>query len=167
LHKNIIDVAKNVYGIDILSEEIDILKNKGYLNLYNINILNDPIPNNLKKINFDKIILGEILEHINNPSHFLNLVKQNFKFKEIIITVPNAFYIGNFFNNFKNKELVNSDHRYWFTPYTISKQVYLANLVVKNIYFSNYRLNRYNLIMRLIKSKFPFFNTTIVVIVSK
>jgi len=165
LHKKIMDVSNKVYGIDIIQKEIVKLRKKGYSNLYCVNILKDKIPTKLKKIYFDEIVLGKILEHINNPVRFLSIIKKNFKFKEIIITVPNAFYIGNFLNCFRNTECVNSDHRYWFTPYTISKNVYLSGLSVKKMFFSYNRLNKYNLILRFIKFKFPFLNSTIVLLV--
>jgi hypothetical protein len=75
------------------------------------------------KNKWDYIIMGEILEHVENPCSFLNKVSHACKesIEKILITVPNAFRLNNF-NLAKNGiELINSDHYYWFTPYTLMK----------------------------------------------
>ena len=40
---------------------------------------------------------------------------------ELVITVPNAMSIKNTVFSFSNKEQINSDHYYWFSPYTLSR----------------------------------------------
>jgi hypothetical protein len=41
--------------------------------------------------------------------------------RTVIITVPNAFRGGNVINIFQNREVINSDHRFFYTPYTLLK----------------------------------------------
>lgn len=85
----------------------------------------------LKESQWDYLVLGEVLEHIGNPVQFLEGIHRNFKgkAKEIIITVPNAFYESNLYRVFRNTEPINTDHRFWFTPYTLSKVAYDAGFL--------------------------------------
>jgi hypothetical protein len=74
---------------------------------------------------FDIALFGEVVEHIPNPGDFLKSFRQNYgrNFDKVIITVPNAFRGGNIKNILVNAETINSDHRFFFTPYTLSKIV--------------------------------------------
>ena len=84
---------------------------------------------------WDYMILGELIEHVDNPVAFLRTIKQKFqgKVNKIIITVPNAFNILSAKYMKKNVECINSDHRYWFSPYTLLKVATLSG-------FYNYEL---------------------------
>ena len=90
----------------------------------------------LKSEQWQYIVLGEVLEHINNPVEFLTQLNSNFKghVDSIIITVPNAFALKNIKNAFRNVEEINSDHRYYFTPYTLGKILTLSGY--RNMEFS-------------------------------
>jgi hypothetical protein len=69
------------------------------------------------------------------------------------------------------KEIINSDHRFWFTPYTISKVVASAGYYPERIIYANLqRLTIPQLFVRKVKRmiglnvKYPFyyFNTIII-----
>lgn len=72
---------------------------------------------------FDIALFGEVVEHIPNPASFLGRFRENYGdvVKKIVITVPNAFTGGNIKGALSNTETINSDHRFFFTPYTIAK----------------------------------------------
>ena len=62
------------------------------------------------------------------------------------------------------KEIINSDHRFWFTPYTISKVLASAGYKPEKITYSNLqKLSVPELIIRKlklltgIKVKYPFY----------
>ena len=121
LHSLLSKNAKECYGVDINKEAVEYLCSKGYRNIYCADITKE-IPPELNGVHFDIIILGEILEHINDPIAFLATLHKTFVFDhQLIITVPNAFFLENFKNILGHFERINSDHRYWFTPYTIAK----------------------------------------------
>ena len=82
----------------------------------------DPIAE-ISREKFDVALFGEVVEHIPNPVEFLKRFRKTYcsNFKKIIITVPNAFRAGNVLGIARNTETINSDHRFFFTPYTISK----------------------------------------------
>jgi hypothetical protein len=41
--------------------------------------------------------------------------------RELVTTTPNVFRIQNLINTLRAREYINSDHRYWFSPYTLAK----------------------------------------------
>ena len=71
-----------------------------------------------------------MLEHIDDPVGFLVALREKFSgcVQELIITVPNAFSQKNHERAREGIEKINSDHRYWFTPYTLAKVVVSAGL---------------------------------------
>lgn len=136
----------DVLGIDINQEAVDYVNQHGFSAkpVYCANItapdFAQSIPVGLEKFQF--ILLGEIIEHVDNPTAFLqdarkNLEEQGF-YGTYIITVPNAFCMmrgGVYANGIEN---VNSDHRYWFTPYTIAKVMISAGVLPEELWFVNY-----------------------------
>ena len=129
LHKLITEVSEETIGIDINKEGIDYLRNK--LNIKNVmyaDIITDDIPE-IKNKKWDYMILGEIMEHVDNPIHFLNTIREKYQdeVNQIIITVPNVLVKNRTDLMYKNSmELINTDHRYWFTPFTLTKVMYQA-----------------------------------------
>jgi hypothetical protein len=173
LHKLLTDNSSNCIGIDIDRESIGYIKNNlGYTNVFHGDILTDDF-DELKQIRWDYVVFGEIMEHIDNPVNFLKVFKTRYgeNVERFIITVPSIYNKRQFGNMLKFKEVINSDHRFWFTPYTISKIVAEAGYNPENITFSNLqKLTIPELIIRKlkrlagIKVKYPFyyFNTIII-----
>lgn len=124
LHARLLKVADKCIGVDVDKEAFDfICANYSFPDLYLHDVIRDaPLPAIIDG-QWDYMILGEILEHINDPVTFLNqLVTKYGKYvKRIIITVPNALDLTNIRHAKNHKEYINSDHRYWFTPYTLAK----------------------------------------------
>lgn len=138
-HNMLIDNADKCIGIDINSETVEYIKEK-----YNIEGLyvGDITSSGLDFICEDKwdyLILGEVLEHIDNPQKFLFDIKDNYGkyFDKMIITVPNAWYYMNFVNMLSHREMINPDHRFWFTPYTLMKVCSSAGFKVSKLEMVN------------------------------
>ena len=137
LHQKLMNVA-DVYGVDINKEGVDYLKEKyAYENIYAFDLRKDEIPKELLSIQFDYILLPDVIEHIGNPVEFVELIRTKFKdnVDKIILTTPNSFRLNNVISTFKNVELINTDHRFWFTPYTLSKIVTDAGYKIETINF--------------------------------
>ena len=176
LHKLITDNSKNCIGIDIDRESIAYIKNSlGYTNVFHGDILSDDF-DAIKQTKWDYVVFGEIMEHIDNPVNFLKVFKSRFgaNVERFIITVPSIYNKRQFGNMLKYKEVINSDHRFWFTPYTISKIVAAAGFIPENITFSNLqKLTIPELIIRKlkrfagIKVKYPFFYFNTIIITGK
>ena len=135
LHKQLSQVSAKCLGIDINAEAVEYIKSKGINNVIIEDITKSDI-SQIKNEKWDYLLLAEMLEHIDNPVEFLRKIVENYKnnIGSFIITVPNAFgliHLGNVLN--LGKEIVNSDHRYWFTPYTLWKVIHQAGLYLDNL----------------------------------
>lgn len=149
LHKLLVENTQKCIGIDINREAIEYVKNKlNISDVYCLDVLKDDI--DLGNETWDYVILGEMIEHVDNPVDFLKIIRQKFqgKVKKIIITAPNVFNV--FYAKYlkKNIEYINTDHRYWFSPYTLSKVAAISG-------FSNCELTYAHIV------KLPFFKTAI------
>ena len=166
LHKLITDNASNCIGIDIDKESIEFIKKElGYKNVYHGDILTD----DFKIINEDRwdyAVFGEIIEHLDNPVNFLKVFKEKYgkNVSGFIITVPSIYNRSQFRNMMQYKEIINSDHRFWFTPYTISKVLASAGYKPEKItLFKPSELSVSQLIIRKlkilagIKVEYPFY----------
>lgn len=139
LHKELSDVASRCYGIDIEERGVAYMRDQlNYRDVKAINIIEQDDAELLNE-NWDYVLLPEILEHIGNPLNFLSTLHNKLKgrVERIIITVPHAFYRGNFKHTTKGVERINSDHRFWFTAFTLCKLMTDAGYQVERVLFAN------------------------------
>ncbi len=134
VHGRLRKVASFCMGIDICSEGVEYIKN--VLNFSDV-LCGDvfDLSTIINRSNFDSIVMGDVLEHLDSPVLFLTRMREIYgaKVKEILISVPNAFKWENFIYGLSNKEVINSDHRYWYTPYTLSKVCLQAGWSIRDI----------------------------------
>lgn len=138
--------CRHVIGIDINREAVAYVNQKGFASreVYYADVTSPDFCNQipLAESVFDCVLLGEILEHVDNPTLFLTSMKANMErlgFQgEYIITVPNAFCMLRGGKYGSGIECINSDHRYWFTPYTIAKVLTAAGITPIELWFVNY-----------------------------
>lgn len=140
LHARLVASSKVCIGIDIDQEAVEEIKRKtSFQEVYALDITKDTFPEGYGSTRWDMMILGEILEHIDNPVYFLAKIKERFSgnLSEVVVTVPNAFSLQNIKGIFKGKEIINTDHRYWFTPFTLAKVGVMAGLKPIEYYYSS------------------------------
>lgn len=138
LHKIITDISKTCIGIDINEEAIEYIKKKYAGKNFANNIYAADITSNFlkeKNIKAEYLLMGEILEHIDNPVNFMKeiIAKNKGQIRKIIITVPNMYNIHTRIFSWFNIEQINTDHRYWFSPITLWKVASRAGLKVESI----------------------------------
>jgi len=125
-------------GIDNNEQAINYLKKQyGISNIIYADVLDPHFQNEEVFSNtWDYILLGEVLEHINNPVFFLEQLKKKFKscVRKILISVPNA-YGQVTIQAYKSRkiEFINSDHRFWFSPYTLAKVMHQSGISLDKI----------------------------------
>jgi len=147
-------ICSKCIGIDNNKAAIEILKNLNIENCYHYDLFESNIAE-IENETYDYILLGEILEHISNPVAFLIKIRQKFKNSvKIIITVPNALSSKNFYNIKKGIEEINTDHKYWFTPYTIAKVATDAGFKFESLYFVD--RSKINIFDKIIKWYYYF-----------
>jgi hypothetical protein len=135
-HALLTQSSSECLGIDINQQGIDLLRTDlGIVNIHYGDVTANQLIPAITKQQWDYAVFGEIIEHIDNPVLFLKEFINNYgdHVNSVIITVPNAFKASNLRMAFKSMEVINSDHRYWFTPYTIWKVVERAGLSVERI----------------------------------
>ncbi len=123
LHGLLCDNAETCLGIDINQTGIDYIKNQlGYPLVEQLDI-GEETSAVISQSKWDALVLAEIVEHFDNPVTFLANIRERYKpyVNSIIVTVPNAFALKNHRHSKQHIERINSDHRFWFTPYTIAK----------------------------------------------
>jgi len=168
LHGELIKSAEKVIGVDIDNAAVSYLLAMGYNNIYSFDITRDTPPDEISNDKWDYMIVGEVLEHVDNPVLFLKEIKEKFQgiVESFVITVPNAFSLRNFLNSLRNTEAINSDHRYWFTPYTLSKVCIRAGYKITNLLIArNSLINSIFPLKKIFFKKFPILRDTIVIII--
>jgi SAM-dependent methyltransferase len=126
LHGILSAVAEKCVGIDVEEQGYQFVQRE--LGIMNIRLLDLTRPLGesdvclLRETHSDLILCPEVLEHITNHQQLLqNLWKISGPATRLLVTVPNAFQFGNFVNALRGFESINSDHKYWFTFYTLSR----------------------------------------------
>lgn len=165
LHKFIKDNAKSVIGVELDTTRAKKLQKKGY----NI-IIGDAESININK-QFDVIIAGDIIEHLNNPGLFLENVKKHLK-KEgtFICNTPNIYSF-----NFAMRSLIQGgnvkhldEHTPGFTEQLLNELFSRHNLRIKTtIYFSHKEKTIGSLVIRTAGKLRKKWNENIIVIAEK
>jgi hypothetical protein len=134
---NLKESTSELIGIDINKEGLNELKSHGfnveYLDVFSVDETH-PICNE----NFDFIVVSHVIEHIPDLFGFLTAIKNKFKFKNIIIAVPNAYKYKSLLNVvFLKKEVISNDHFHTFSPTTAIKITESIGFSVCNVYFDD------------------------------
>jgi SAM-dependent methyltransferase len=118
----------DIYGIDINVEGVQYLQSLGC----KCHVLNALHLDELRANNYDVVLLGDIIEHMADPSSFLIKVRSCLQPEGIVIcTTPNAFHYLNTLSILIHKRVTRRQHTTWFCSVTL-----------KNIFrFSGFRLN--------------------------
>lgn len=121
LHKIITENSARCLGVDIDRQSVEYVRTEiGFSNVVAGDVTKDEIKE-IYESSWDYVVFGEIIEHLDNPVGFLRDFRERYGnlVKQFIITVPNVFTAVNYRNMYKYREEINSDHRFWFSPYTI------------------------------------------------
>jgi hypothetical protein len=176
LHGRLARVAKRCLGVDTaydgVAHMVDVL---GYADVVCADVVKSVVPE-IESQAWDLMIMGELLEHIDDPVQFLSAIRGRYaaRISHLIITVPNAYEWVNIRQAFRGREFINTDHRYWFTPYTLAKVATRAGFRVEDFQFCDSvpptpkrllgRARR--ALIEPVRRRFPVFKTHLVMRVS-
>ena len=167
LHRQLSFVSSQCWGLDINRQAVDHLRRYDINNIA-VTDITQPNIEIIEQEQWDYLLMAEVLEHINDPVSFIKQIGTHYRknINSIIITVPNAFGYIHFLQAFNNgRESVNSDHRYWFSPYTLCKVAHEAGLIIDDLIMCCYE-NSEQIVMRnpeLFKEK-PILLDTILLV---
>jgi 2-polyprenyl-3-methyl-5-hydroxy-6-metoxy-1,4-benzoquinol methylase len=133
LHEKVRKIALKIDGVDILVNEINILRANGYA-MYTV----EELQATMNK--YDVVLMADVIEHVNDPVGFLAFYSQ-FLLPDgvMLITTPNANRANNFINIlFNNNYSVNPEHVFWFCPKTFAEVVQRAKLRVKDFKWASH-----------------------------
>lgn len=115
LHKRIHAINPNVVGLDIDPEGAAVLNKQGFHVL-----VADAEEQDLGR-QFDTIVAGEIIEHLENPGRFLRNMRRHLKPDGVIIvSTPNPFYAAQAWKIWRyGQPAVHEEHMGWQDPITL------------------------------------------------
>jgi len=123
LHGQLRKVASNLIGVDINRAGREELRIRGY------DVL---LPQELEGRTFERIVMGDVIEHVNNPVAFLEFYAKHLTDDgRIVLTTPNAFSALELFSiATRNRIWVNAEHVCFFDPLTLAEVVERAGLEI-------------------------------------
>ena len=123
LHARLCRSAARCLGIDIHAEGVEYLRNELHIrDVVCADLTRDDVPA-LREAEWDLLVVAEMLEHTDDPVAFLRGLRKHCfgGVRELALTAPNAFRLDGIRDSLRGFETINSDHRYWFTPFTLGK----------------------------------------------
>lgn len=124
LHQKIEKVAKSVVGLDVNRGAISDLKKFDINNIYFGDIDKAEFDNEILEKEYDVIVFGDVIEHLDNPGNALKNIKKLMSQDTILVlTTPNVWGIFNLKNIFFKKEIVHPDHTFWPSKRTMDNLI--------------------------------------------
>lgn len=169
LHDDLVNVSKRCLGIDLNKTGLDYIEAE--LGIKDL-LCQDIIENDASEIldnEWDYFLIPEVLEHQDNPVWFMSKLREKYagNVSQFVITVPNAFDLQNQKTIRKNREEINSDHRFWFSPYTLSKVLVKAGFTDITLRMSrNGKIKKRAALKNLRLAQKPFLRNNIIAIAS-
>ena len=156
LHQQLCGVATRCVGMDINAKGIALLRELGFPAVH----LPDDVPDD----DYDLCLLADVIEHVGDVVAFLESM-QRYRFRQLVVATPNAFRLRNFLSR---GELINTDHRYWFSPYTLCKVLADAGYAPQRVELchSDYVSGKGALLARVLDA-LPKYRDTLIVTASR
>ena len=131
LHDIISGSSKQLIGLDVNVKAVSYLTAQGVENLYCCDVFGSEIEAIAKQHPSDVILLPDVIEHLPDPVAFINRLSVVFEGARLVVSVPNYLSYRSLLSAaFSGAERINTDHRCWFSPYTLTKDLWLGGFHV-------------------------------------
>jgi 2-polyprenyl-3-methyl-5-hydroxy-6-metoxy-1,4-benzoquinol methylase len=121
LHQRLAGVATELWGTDVDAVGIRLLLDHGFDRVLPVDLSSGSPGPVLASVDFDLIVLGEVLEHLANPGQLLCGVRSLMRpgRTRLIVSVPNAFSLAALSSFLGGVEVVHPDHNFYFSRHTL------------------------------------------------
>jgi len=127
-HDNIRKIAARTVGLDIAEKAVLELQRKGY----DVRLVDATSEVDIGE-RFDRVVLGDVIEHVDNPVALLRFAARHLAENGLVVcTTPNPMYIGNALEIIRNGVLIaNAEHISWITPTNALELAFRSGLSLK------------------------------------
>ncbi len=128
--------AARLLGIDILEQDIQELKKRGY----------DVEVQNAESFQvddrFEVVFAGELIEHLSNPGAFLDRCREALAADgRLLLTTPNAFALSRLLRSLlglHNDPPANEEHTAWYSPKVLATLLARHGFEIERITYADY-----------------------------
>lgn len=162
LHSSLATTAAELFGIDPNEKAVAIYQQQTKDPNVSTSTIDEMQENEVKRYNL--VLIGEVLEHISNPSAVIEQLEQKMKAgQELLVTVPNYASFDSIAAALHNTESVHADHEWYFSPYTLLKKFRKDLWQVHFFAYGLYGRNQVNAVQR----QFPATGDCIIAVFKK
>lgn len=125
LHRNLVEVAKTCRGVDILADDVEELRRRGY-DVEVHDLTESPIDGE-----FDLAVMGEVVEHLGAPEPFLvNVRKMLRPDGRLVLTTPNPYMLHRTWKSLRGTFPDSVDHALLLGPGNVLELATRAGFVL-------------------------------------
>lgn len=155
LHDVLLGCSREVVGVDTNSEALNVMRSLGIKDVYT--------PDKLPARSWDVVLVPDVIEHVGNVAQFLADLGE-IHADQFVFTTPNVFALSN--RKRFSVEANNSDHRYWFSPYTLARTLHGGGFRVTETLFTG-DATRWHPLRYWLKRRYPLCRSGLVAIATK
>lgn len=116
LHAHLVEQHDTVIGVDILEDEVEALRERGYT------MLVDDVTDMNRDIDADTVVAGELIEHVDNPGGLIQTAADHLKpGGRFILTTPNPWAVVHLRRWLTGGQRVNDEHVAWYGPIVLEQ----------------------------------------------
>jgi hypothetical protein len=134
LHARLTRSASACQGIDINAQGVTTARGLGFENVHELDIFSPQAEAMLSAWQSDWVLVPDVIEHLPNPAAFLRRLADCLPAAQFVVTVPNALSLRNSVQALRGFERVNTDHRAWFSPFTLLKVLADAGMQAQSLH---------------------------------
>ena len=136
LHKQLAQQSEpdQLWGVDADEKGVALLREMGFPNIMLGNC--ESLQSDLLREEFDIVLAGEIIEHVDNPGNFLNAIRGVMTPRtELLLTTANATSVKGFSHALTGVEKVHPDHNYYFSYHTLRQLLEKCSLKTHEVFY--------------------------------
>lgn len=139
LHLQLKDIAAAVMGLDVEKEAMAAYEALTGDKNYCFTDITNAYPEAAIDFEPDIILLGEVLEHLQNPHAAAELLYKTFPAStKLLVTVPNYMALDNISASLHKTESVHPHHYWYFSPYTLQRMFPAEKFLLEALHFGMY-----------------------------